>query len=146
MNLKTTSLKQLLFICGLTVSLLFLTDKVAFANAKPYKNYTLNENGEEEEKKPAKKAKAAKTKNAGFTSLNNKMVKIYPDIIKREMHVVAKADNFDFFVFDIEGKIVANFKMKEKSHEKITGLARGKYTFRAFSGDEEMAAGKFEIR
>jgi hypothetical protein len=145
MNLKTTSLKQLLFISGLTVSLFFLTDKVAFANAKPYKNYTLNENGEEE-KKPAKKAKATKAKNSGFTSLNNKMVRIYPDIIKREMHVVAKADNFDFFVFDMEGKIIVNFKMKEKSHEKITGLERGKYTFRAFSGDEEMAAGKFEIR
>jgi hypothetical protein len=65
------------------------------------------------------------------------------------MHVVAK-DNagreIDFFVFDLQGVIIQHFKMKEKDHIKIAGLARGKYIYRVFSGDEETASGHFEIK
>jgi hypothetical protein len=36
--------------------------------------------------------------------------------------------------------------MKDKDHYKISGLARGTYVYRVFSGDEETAAGDFQIR
>ena len=97
------------------------------------------------EEKPAKK----RTKAKAFASLNNNSVKIYPDVLKREMHVVAKNNDgkvIDFFVFDLQGTLVQNYKMKAKEHNLITGLARGTYVYRVFNGDEETAAGKFEIR
>ena len=78
------------------------------------------------------------------------VVKIYPDIIKRAMHVIAREDNdgapIEFFVFDLQGTLVQNSKMKQRDHLKITGLARGKYIYRVFSGDTETASGEFEIR
>lgn len=101
------------------------------------------EDPNEKEKKEAKKATVS-------ASRNNSSVKIYPDIIRRVMHVVAKDDNegqgIDFFVFDTEGTLVHHYKMKSGDHEKLNDLKRGKYVFRVFSGDEETATGNFDIR
>jgi hypothetical protein len=94
------------------------------------------------EKKEIKKGKVT-------SSRNNSSVRIYPDILKRVMHVVAKNNegtDVDFFVFDLEGTIVKHYKMKSGDHEKMTDLERGKYVFSVFSGDEETATGNFEIR
>lgn len=93
------------------------------------------------EKKPVKKLKSS--------SLNNAAVKIYPDAWKRLMHVVAKEGNsreIDFYVFDLQGTLVRHFKIKPGGHERISGLAKGKYHYRVFAGDEETISGKFEIR
>lgn len=108
-------------------------------------NATLaNTTGEDEPKKEATAAAKA------TASRNNSSVKIYPDILKRVMHVVAKDNNegqgLDFFVFDLQGTLVQHYKMKSGDHEKITGLKRGKYVFRVFAGDEETATGNFEMR
>ena len=103
-------------------------------------------NTEPTEDKPSKKNKF---RLKSFASLNNNAVKIYPDVIKREMHVVAKEtklSQIDFFVFDVEGTLIHHYKMKPKDHYKITGLERGTYVYRVFSGDEETAAGDFQIR
>ncbi len=85
-------------------------------------------------------------KNTAASSKNNNAVKIYPDMVKRKMHVVAKEKELDFFVFDLSGTLIEHSKMKPKDHLKIAGLARGKYIYRVFSGDEETASGEFEIR
>ena len=93
-------------------------------------------------KKEVKKAKVS-------SSRNNSSVKIYPDILKRVMHVVAKDNDgvdIDFFVFDLEGSIVKHYKMKSGDHEKMADLERGKYVFSVFSGDDETATGNIEIR
>ena len=115
-----------------------------FAIETPAKSATgITRNPGEEE--PAKKKGKAKA----FSSLNNNSVKIYPDALKRNMHVVAKSNDgklIDFFVFDLQGTLIQNYKMKAKDHNVITGLARGTYVYRVFNGDEETAAGKFEIR
>ncbi len=87
-----------------------------------------------------------KAKNTAASSKNNNAVKIYPDMVKRKMHVVAKEKELDFFVFDLAGTLIEHSKMKPKDHLKIAGLARGKYIYRVFSGDEETASGEFEIR
>ena len=133
-NLKT------ILILGLTTGVFFTQPLLAIERpVKSVTGITLNP-GEE---KPAKK----KTKTVA--SLNNNSVKIFPDALKREMHVVAKNNAgkmIDFFVFDVHGTLVQNYKMKEKDHYRISGLARGTYVYRVFNGDEETATGNFDIR
>ncbi|MGK2863299.1 MAG: hypothetical protein ACSLE0_15310 [Chitinophagaceae bacterium] len=84
-----------------------------------------------------------------YSSRNNHAVKIYPDVLKRTMHVVAKENDgmtIDFFVFDLQGTLMVHYKMEEGDHEKLTGLQRGNYVYHVFCGDEETAIGKFNIR
>lgn len=116
------------------------------AAGKPFNKISIEKKEEPKEDKPAKKNKV-KTK--AFSSLNNQSVKIYPDVIKRDMHVVAKDNDgkeIDFFVFDLDGTLQTHYRMKAKDHNKVSGLARGTYVYRVFCGDEETAAGQFEIR
>lgn len=123
-----------------------LVAQPALAAEEPAKKTAIPANGDPGEDKPAKKNKL---KVKTFSSLNNNSVKIYPDVIKRDMHVVAKDHDgkmIDFFVFDVEGTLMQHNKMKAKDHHKISGLARGTYVYRVFCGDEETAAGNFEIR
>ncbi len=97
--------------------------------------------------KPGKDHLTKKVSN--YSSRNNHAVKIYPDVLKRTMHVVAKDNDgmtIDFFVFDLQGTLIKHYKMEEGDHEKLTGLARGNYVYHVFCGDEETAIGKFNIR
>ena len=146
--MKQTSTKQYLkrYLALSAVAGLFAGQPV-FAEGKPIRKFTATANGPDEDK-PAKKNKV-KYKTNSFSSLNNSSVKIYPDILKRDMHVVAKNNDgreIDFFVFDVEGTLVQHYKMKEKDHYRVSGLARGTYVYRVFNGDEESASGNFEIR
>ncbi len=132
-------------ILGISAAVLFA--QPVLANGKQFKKITVSVSnpGEEEPAKKKSKTKAQKS----FASLNNNSVKIYPDVVKREMHVVAKDNEgkqIDFFVFDLQGTMLQNYKMKAGDHYRIAGLARGTYVYRVFCGDEETAAGKFEIR
>jgi hypothetical protein len=93
-------------------------------------------------------AKKSGDKVKAYSSRNNGSVKIYPDALKKMMHVVAKANKkkeIDFFVFDMEGTMMRNYKMKAKEHVKIQGLQKGSYLYRVFCGDEETASGNFII-
>jgi len=133
-----------LLVLGLAAGLL-LAQPVTAAG-KPVKKITVTSNSDPGEDKPAKKKNV---KNKNFSSLNNTAVRIYPDVIKRDMHVVAKDNDgkeIDFFVFDLEGTLKQHYKMKARDHNKISGLARGTYVYRVFTGDEETAAGNFDIR
>lgn len=119
----------------------------AFGSGKFLRDTSTAKNDPNEDE-PAK-AKKSSAKNRSFTSMNNNSVKIYPDIIKREMHVVAKDNDgkeISFFVFDLQGTLIQNYKMKAKDHYRVSGLKKGTYLYRVFSGDEETASGKFEIR
>jgi hypothetical protein len=140
MKLKFT-LKKLKTILTLGISTgVFFTQPLLAIN-KPAGTIGITRNPGEEE--PAKKKAKA------FSSHNNSTVKIYPDVLKREMHVVAKNNEgkmIDFFVFDLQGTLLQNYKMKAGDHNRIAGLQRGVYVYRVFNGDEETAAGKFEIR
>ncbi len=143
MKLKSTRRKlKTILTLGLSTGVFFTQPLLAIE--KPVKTETgiTRISGEED---PVKK----KAKSKAFSSLNNSVVKIYPDALKREMHVVAKNNGgniIDFFVFDLEGTLVQNYKMNAKDHYRISGLERGTYVYRVFNGDEETAAGQFEIR
>ena len=131
MKLKIT---QPLIYCCMALCIL-MQSSVSFAAGM--------KNDDPKEKKEVKKTKVS-------SSRNNSSVRIYPDIVRRVMHVVAKDDNegagIDFFVFNPDGTIVKHYKMKSGDHEDISGLARGKYVFRVFSGDQETAMGNIDIR
>jgi hypothetical protein len=132
MKLKLT--RSVVYPC-IVLSLL-IQSSVSFAGST-----SIDDQKEKKEEKKETKAKVS-------SSRNNSSVKIYPDIFKRVMHVVAKDSEatIDFFVFDLEGVIVKHYKMKSGDHQKITDLARAKYVFSVFSGDEQTATGNFEIR
>jgi hypothetical protein len=133
----------------LATSFILIALQKTNASVKPYYNYTVSTLPGDEEDNPAKKSGRKKNAATAFSSRNNKVIKIYPDVLKREMHVVTKENDgtaIDFFVFDMQGTIAAHYKMNEKEHKKIAGLAPGKYVYRVFSGDTESAAGNFEIR
>ena len=133
-------------IIALSIGAGLLLTQPGFTTAKPINNFgTLKNNPGEEE--PAKKSRAKKSRL--FSSRNNSSVKIYPDVVKRTMHVVAKENDgreVDFFVFDLQGTLIQNYKMKAKDHIRIEGLQRGSYVYRVFLGDEETASGNFEIK
>ncbi len=102
------------------------------------------------DKKPANAiSEEIRSSKKTLSSRNNNAVRIYPDIIKKIMHVVAKENEgkeIDFFVFDLQGTLMKHYRMNDGDHKKIDGLERGKYIYSVFCGDEETATGKFEIR
>lgn len=123
-----------------------LLQKTSGAEGRPFNNFNFSSGEEPKEKKPVKKEKTTATY---FAPRNNDAVRIYPDIIKREMHVVAKDNDgkeITFFVFDVQGTLMQQNKMKARDHYRVSGLKKGVYIYRVFSGDEETATGKFEIR
>ena len=89
---------------------------------------------------------SADSKNAR-TSKKEREVKIYPDPLKKVMHVKnVEAAKVDFFVFDAEGTIMVHYKMNEKDNKKINGLEKGTYTYQVFKNDEMSESGKITIR
>ncbi|MET0636447.1 MAG: T9SS type A sorting domain-containing protein [Chitinophagaceae bacterium] len=96
---------------------------------------------------PARQGLFRKSKSKA--SRNNNAVKIYPDPVRRAIHVVAKENKgmeIDFFVFDLQGSLIEHLKLESGDHERLTGLTRGKYIYRVFAGDEETATGDFDMR
>jgi hypothetical protein len=115
-----------------------------FASGKPYMNFTYFKTSTGDDDLLIKN----KEKNKSIFLRNNNSVKIYLDAPKKKVHVIAKENNgkqIDFFVFDLEGTLVHNHKMKMKDHHKITNLTKGIYVYRVFCGDEETATDQFEI-
>ena len=135
MKLKFT----LLSVTCIALTLLVASPAVSLAAGKT--------SGGDKEKTEGSKKQAKK--NSLQSSRNNIAVKIYPDMLKRTMHVVAKENDgkeIDFFVFDLEGTLMNHYKMLDGDRKELTGLQRGKYVYHVFSGDEESATGAFEIR
>ena len=93
-----------------------------------------------EEKKPLPKEKDFKTQN---------VVKVYPDAVRKAMHVIARPSNekqIDFLVFDINGNMVLNYKMKAGERKTISELQKGSYMYHVFCDDEYVATGKMEFK
>ena len=94
----------------------------------------------EDDKKPAKKEKSFR---------NHNVVKVFPDIIKKEMHVIARSGiekDIEFMVFDINGNMVLSYKMKPGEKKTITELKKGSYMYHVFAEDEYLTTGKIVFR
>jgi len=126
------------FIAGICFSLLSVPPHTTIIAER---RVTVMTGKPEEENDPALKTKAS-------SSRNNHAVRIYPDVVRKVMHVVAKDNSkeIDFFVFDLEGTLVKHYKMNGGDHQKLTNLTKGKYVYHVFAGDEETARGQFEMR
>ena len=97
-----------------------------------------------EDDRKNKKSKASKK-----NDLHAITVKIVPDVIKRALHVVTKTNDekeMDLFVFDVEGNMVVNYKIKSGERKTISGLSKGEYVYHIFCNDEQLATGKMEFR
>ena len=80
-------------------------------------------------------------------SRKEREVKIYPDLLKKVIHVKnVEAEKVDFFVFDSEGTIMVHYKMDEKQHKKINGLEKGEYTYQVFKNDEMSESGNITVK
>ena len=100
----------------------------------------ISKNAFEDDKKPAKKEKSFRNQN---------VVRVYPDIVKKEMHVIAKSGidkEIEFMVFDINGNMVLNYKMKPGEKRTITDLKKGSYMYHVFAEDEYLTTGKIVFR
>ncbi len=122
---------MLLLACG------FLTPATLMASGK-----TLSVIGKDEDggKKSSRKEKSFKNQN---------VVRVYPDVIKKSIHVVARSGNekeIEFLVFDINGNMVLNYKMKAGEKKAINKLKKGDYMYHVFSDDEYLTTGKIEFR
>lgn len=94
----------------------------------------------DDDKKPARKERSFKNENA---------VKVFPDILKKAMHVIAKAGNrkeIEFLVFDINGNMVLNYKMQAGERKTITDLKKGSYMYYVFAEDEYLMTGKIVFK
>ena len=130
-SLQLTILKASLSL-GICAGLLLTVP--AFANGKPVTSFN---------------SLTANEKNKSVTKRNNNSVKIYLDEPRKKVHVIAKENKgkqIDFFLFDLEGTLIHNHKMKTKDHHRISNLTKGIYVYRVFCGDEETAYGQFEIK
>jgi len=89
----------------------------------------------------------ASTSEAKKARSKEKEVKIYPDMLKRVMHVKnLENKEVDFFVFDSQGTILVHYKMNEKEHKKINNLEKGTYTYQVFKNDEMSESGKIVVK
>ncbi|HVT84507.1 MAG TPA: T9SS type A sorting domain-containing protein [Chitinophagaceae bacterium] len=133
---------KFLHISTTALALCLLLMQPVFALAAPgKKKETELLNNDPSKDKPAKKGKSP--------SRDQASVKVYPDPLKKIMHVVAKQNKgkeVDFFVFDLEGTLVLNYKMKSRDHQRIVGLPKGSYVYNVFCGDIQTASGNFEIK
>lgn len=98
-----------------------------------------SDNKEEHSKKKRIKKLLSGKKNAVSISMDENTSSIRVKARKKDKKQV------DFFVFDMEGTLVHNYRMKANDEKKITGLQKGTYIYRVFCGDEETAAGKIEV-
>lgn len=126
-------------LAGVCFSLLSVSPTITLIASSGYTRTATETPGE---KKTGEKSRTR-------SSRKNHAIKIYPDVWKRVMHVVAKESNaqeIDFFVFDLQGTLIQHYKMDAGDHEKLVDLKRGKYVYHVFAGDEETASGQFEVR
>jgi len=84
----------------------------------------------------------------GFKKDKKNLVKIVHNPETNSIRVAVKdlgGQTLDFYVFDLEGTMVVNCKLRSKEKKLINDLRKGAYTYNAFAGDEEVDFGKIVI-
>ena len=137
MKLRQATASLFRTIIVLLIVSICVTQTTVSATSKTNKPVTANPF---EEKKPLRKEKEFKTQS---------VVKVYPDAIRKAIHVIARQNTekeIDFLVFDINGNMVLNYKMKAGERKTISELHKGSYMYHVFCDDEYLTTGKMEFR
>ncbi|MGC4036795.1 MAG: T9SS type A sorting domain-containing protein [Chitinophagaceae bacterium] len=85
---------------------------------------------------------------SGFKKDKKNLIKITHNPDNNSVRIMVKdlaGETLDFYVFDLEGTMVVNYKLKSREKKIITTLEKGSYTYNAFAGDEETDFGKIVI-
>ena len=136
-----TTFTQTVYRRILIAAVLWLT-LTAFISCSAVKDISNNE-----DKKGKSKNAKSESKKSTKTAKSSRSVKIYPDLVKRVMHVKNLDENqIDFFVFDSAGAIVLHYKMSDGEHKKIIDLKQGSYVYQVFEGDEMTESGKLVFK
>lgn len=78
----------------------------------------------------------------------NETVKVYatPD---NEGSITISSSNqatLDFYLFDLEGKLIYQTTLKKNSRQTVEGLTKGTYLYNAFQDDESIKGGKISLK
>ena len=77
----------------------------------------------------------------------NSAVKVFPDMLRRCLHVKSTHEKeISFFLFDMEGNLVLDYKLKKGERKTIAGLNKGDYVYVTFCDDVKTGIGKMQIR
>jgi hypothetical protein len=78
---------------------------------------------------------------------SNSSVKVFPDMFKKCLYVKSYHEKeISFFLFDMEGNMVLDYKLKKGERKTISGLSKGDYMYVAFCDDVKTGTGKMQIR
>lgn len=58
----------------------------------------------------------------------------------------AAESTLSFYLFDVDGNLVYESRLKQHEQQTIEGLQPGAYTYHAFYADEKLNGGKVEIK
>jgi hypothetical protein len=139
--MKQKKFYSLLCLSGLILSIVFVClpqTQLQAANNKS--RIFISKTSYDDGKKPDRKEKSFKNQN---------VVRVFPDALKKKIHVVARSGNekeIDFLVFDINGNMILNYRMKAGEKRSISHLKRGTYMYHVFSEDEYLTTGRIEFR
>lgn len=77
-------------------------------------------------------------------------IKIYTDPTTNGTLCVSllneKNQDLQFYMFDLEGKLIDNFFLKTKTIKKIDQLRKGIYMYDVFKNDESIERGSVELK
>ncbi len=78
------------------------------------------------------------------------IIKIYTDPTTKGTLLVSllheKNQDLQFYIFDLEGKMIDNFLLKTKTINKIGQLRKGIYMYDVFKNDESIERGSVELK
>jgi hypothetical protein len=78
------------------------------------------------------------------------IIKIFPDPKDNGTVYVSllneKNQDLQFYMFDLDGKLIDNFHLKTKTINKIDRLHKGIYMYDVFKNDESIERGSVEIK
>lgn len=58
----------------------------------------------------------------------------------------AVEDVLSFYLFDLDGNLVYQSRLKQHEQQTIEGLQPGTYTYHAFDADEKLKGGKVDLK
>lgn len=76
-------------------------------------------------------------------------IRIYPGASQEAIFFNATGEDgkvYQFFLFDLEGKLVKQTQIRNRQTTMITNFNKGSYTFEVFSDDEHIETGTLTIK